>query len=299
MPAESTNPDNSFRAARYLSKLLLKLVFTLLLGGFLGATLVRVAPGFNITEEGLDFRLSEASKQAIQAASRQDSSVPRFYLNYLLALAHGDLGTSRTFARPVTELLRERLPVTVKAVAAGWTMGWLLGLLLAMASVSFRSAAYDGFASVLAGATLCFPVAVMSLLFMYVEGPAALVIALIVFPKIFQFSRNLLKKSSEQLHVLTAQAKGAGRMRVLVFHILPTAAPELLALAGVTMSIALGAAIPVEAIFDLPGTGQLAWQSALSRDLPVLVNLTLLMTAFTLLLNAAAELSALPFKANR
>ena len=65
------------------------------------------------------------------------------------------------------------------------------------------------------------------------------------------------------------------------------------------MSIALGAAIPVEAIFDLPGTGQLAWQSALSRDLPVLVNLTLLMTAFTLLVNAAAELSALPFKANQ
>src|SRR3954470_10896937 len=115
MLAESTNPERGFRAARYLSKLLLKLVFTLLLGGFLGATLVRVAPGFNITEEGLDFRLSEESKLAIQAQQRQDSSVPRFYSHYLLSLAHGDLGVSRTFARPVTELLRQRLPVTIKA----------------------------------------------------------------------------------------------------------------------------------------------------------------------------------------
>jgi peptide/nickel transport system permease protein len=212
---------------------------------------------------------------------------------------HGDLGISRTLALPVSELLRQRLPVTMKAVTAGWAMGWCLGLALAISSVMLRSAAYDSFASLLAGATLCFPVAVISLLFLYVEGPASLVIALIIFPKIFQFSRNLLKTSSEQLHIVAARAKGAGRFRVFLWHILPTAAPQLFALAGVTMSVALGAAIPVEAIFDLPGTGQLAWQSALSRDLPVLVNLTLLMTTFTLLVNAAAELSAMPFKANR
>ena len=47
--------------------------------------------------------------------------------------------------------------------------------------------------------------------------------------------------------------------------------PQLLALAGVTVSLAFGAAIPVEAIADSPGVGQLAWQAALGRDLPVLV----------------------------
>ena len=299
MLPESTNPNRGFGAAKYLSELLLKLTFTLLLGGFLGVTLVRFAPGFNSDEDSLDSRLSQESKQAIRESRAQDVSVSRFYIHYLTALMHGDLGTSRTLARPVMELLRQRLPVTMKAVSLGWLTGWCLGLALAISSVMLRSAAYDSFASLLAGATLCFPVAVISLLFMYVEGPASLVIGLIIFPKIFQFSRNLLKTSSEQLHILAARAKGAGRMRVLVWHVLPTAAPQHLALAGVTMSVALGAAIPVEAIFDLPGTGQLAWQSALGRDLPVLVNLTLLMTGFTLLVNAAAEISALPFKAGR
>jgi peptide/nickel transport system permease protein len=299
MLPESTSSNRGFGAAKYLSELLLKLIFTLLLGGFLGATLVRFAPGFNSDEESLDSRLSEESKQAIRQSRAQDLSVSRFYFYYLAAVMHGDLGTSRTLARPVSELLRERLPVTMKAVGTGWVAGWCLGLALAISSVMLRSAAYDSLASLLAGLTLCFPVAVVALLFMYVEGPASLVISLIIFPKIFQFSRSLLKTSSQQLHILAARAKGAGRIRVLVWHILPTAAPQLLALAGVTMSIALGSAIPVEAIFDLPGTGQLAWQSALSRDLPVLVNLTLLMTGFTLLINTTAEVSALPFKAGR
>jgi peptide/nickel transport system permease protein len=63
----------------------------------------------------------------------------------------------------------------------------------------------------------------------------------------------------------------------------------MIALAGITVSIALGAAIPVEALCGLPGIGQLAWQAALSRDLPLLVNLTVLVTLVTLLANSGAD----------
>jgi ABC-type dipeptide/oligopeptide/nickel transport system permease component len=45
--------------------------------------------------------------------------------------------------------------------------------------------------------------------------------------------------------------------------------------------MAFGAAIPIEAICDVPGLGRLAWQSALARDLPVLVNLTMLIALVT------------------
>ena len=40
------------------------------------------------------------------------------------------------------------------------------------------------------------------------------------------------------------------------------------------------------ALCGLPGIGQLAWQAALSRDLPLLVNLTVLVTLVTLLANS-------------
>ena len=62
--------------------------------------------------------------------------------------------------------------------------------------------------------------------------------------------------------------------------------PEMLALAGVSVSMAVGALIPVEALCDSPGVGQLVWQAAVARDLPVLVNVTLIITGLT----AAANL---------
>jgi peptide/nickel transport system permease protein len=56
------------------------------------------------------------------------------------------------------------------------------------------------------------------------------------------------------------------------------------------VSIAIGAAIPIEALCGLAGIGQLAWQAALARDLPLLVNITVLVTLVTLLANTAADL---------
>ena len=82
-----------------------------------------------------------------------------------------------------------------------------------------------------------------------------------------------------------------------MWHVLPVAAPQLFALAGVSVCIAFAAAIPVEVLCDLPGIGQLAWKAALSRDLELLVNLTMIVTLITLLANSAAELVAQPMRA--
>ena len=92
-------------------------------------------------------------------------------------------------------------------------------------------------------------------------------------------------------HVLTATAKGLSAPRILLWHVLPLAAPQMLALAGVSVSIAFGAAIPIEVISDAPGIGQLAWQAALGRDLPLLVNLTLFVTLVTLTANSVSDLA--------
>jgi len=97
-------------------------------------------------------------------------------------------------------------------------------------------------------------------------------------------------------HVLLARAKGVGQIGILFWHVLLPAAPQLLALAGVSVSIALTADIPVEALCDLPGIGQLAWKAALGRDLYLLVNLTMIVTAVTLLANSAADLLSRSFR---
>jgi peptide/nickel transport system permease protein len=78
-----------------------------------------------------------------------------------------------------------------------------------------------------------------------------------------------------------ARAKGAGRWRILFWHVAAVCLPQWTALVGVSMRMAIGVLLPIEVISDVPGIGQLAWQAAQSRDLTLLVNLTLVVTFLT------------------
>jgi peptide/nickel transport system permease protein len=265
---------------------------TVLLGGLLGATLVRIAPGFGVEEAELDSRLSRQSIESLRQSQPGTQSLASFYWQYLARALHGDLGMSRSLQRPVSELLRERWAETAKSVALGLALGWLLGLSLAIAVVMSRSWGVDLFANLLGGTLLCLPAAVLALLFLITRMPGRLVLALIVFPNIFRYARNLLLRSAASPHVLTARAKGLGNLAVLFRHVLRPAAPQLLALAGVSASIAFTSEIPVEALCDLPGLGQLAWKAALSRDLYLLVTLTMIVSVVTLGANSIADLLA-------
>jgi peptide/nickel transport system permease protein len=279
-----------------LPKLGAKILLTVLLGGFLGATLVRLAPGFGVDEEQLDARLNAQSIHALREARAIEPSLTVFYFHYLKRLLHGDLGNSRTLQRPVLQLVAERLPQTLKSVALGLALGWSAGFLLAVAIVMSRAWYLDLLGSLFVGMLLCLPAAVLALLFVLVQAPARLLLGLVVFPKIFRYSRNLLARSAALPHVLTARAKGLNNTRVLVWHILPTAAPQLLALLGVTVSVAFTAAIPIEALCDIPGIGQLAWKAALGRDVALLVNLTMIVTLVTLVANSVSDLMGTTFR---
>jgi ABC-type dipeptide/oligopeptide/nickel transport system permease component len=90
------------------------LLATMLLGGLLSATLVRLAPGFDSDEQELDSRLSAESLRAIRESRRQDRNVFRFYLSYMERAAHGDLGNSLALGQPVRTLLRDRAPLTLR-----------------------------------------------------------------------------------------------------------------------------------------------------------------------------------------
>lgn len=267
----------------------LALLATMLLGGFLAATLVRLAPGFDTDERELDPHLSAESVQALRAARNQGHSVFRFYLSYMKRAAHGDLGDSLALGRPVRNVLHDRAPVTLRLLALGLGMAWAAALGLALSAAWLRLSVYDGANTMLSGTLLCMPAAVLALLSVLWNVPGSLAIGLIVFPRIYRYSRNLLAKSYSLPHIVTARAKGLDEARILLWHVIPNVGPQLLAVAGVSVSMAVGAAIPVEALCGLAGVGQLAWQAALARDLPLLVNITMLVTLVTLLANSGAD----------
>jgi peptide/nickel transport system permease protein len=260
-----------------------------LLGGLLSATLVRLAPGFDADEQQLNPSLSAESIRALREAHAGERNILSFYANYLRDAMHGDLGMSHALGQPVKVLLRERWPVTARVAGVGLVLAWILGATLAFTACLWRRPAYEVLGITISGAFLCIPAAVLALLSVTLDSPGYLAIALIVFPKIYRYLRNLLAKAYASPHILAARARGLGEIRILACHVLPVAGPQILALAGITVSVALGATIPVEALCGLPGIGQLAWQAALARDLPLLVNLTVLVTLVTLLANSGAD----------
>ncbi|HEY1338566.1 MAG TPA: ABC transporter permease [Bryobacteraceae bacterium] len=244
-----------------LGRALLRIGATAVLGGVLCAAMVRFSPGFGVDENQLDPRLSAETRQAL----RQSYS----------------LGYSQSLGRPIRDLLIERAPVTAGLMAYGIAGAWLLASILAVPALAYRLPRLGAFCNVLSGSSAALPAAGIALLLFRFGGPVKWTIALILFPRIHQFLRNLLAQSYAMPHVMLARAKGLGRFRILLHHVLPPAGPQLLALAAVSVNMAFGAAVAVEAICDLPGIGQLVWKAALSRDLPVLVVVTVLVTVLT------------------
>lgn len=267
----------------------LAIVAIVVLGGFLSAALVRFAPGFDVDEEQLDPHLSAESVQALRQTRLQEHNLFAFYLHAMRCAAHGDLGTSISLGQPVTKLLRERAPLTLKLVGLGLLFSWAVAMVLALSAAGLRLSAYDALTTFVSGTFLCIPAAGLALLSVLWNVPGSLAIGLIVFPRVYRYARNLLAKAYGLPHIITARAKGVGELRILFWHVVPVVGAQLLAVAGVSVSIAVGAAIPVEALCGLPGVGQLAWQAALARDLPLLMNITILVTLVTLLVNASAD----------
>jgi peptide/nickel transport system permease protein len=266
---------------RFWGWALLRLVAVMLMASFVGAMLMRIAPGFSSDDQELNSGLSAQSIQAIRNAHLADANVPRFYAQYLASLLKGDLGTSRSLNQPVKDLLRERLPVTLANLAFALAVGWLLGLALAVVAQIWNVRVLTFLANGLSGTFISTPAAALALVFLLLRWPPAFAAALLVFPKIYRYAENLLQQSCEMPHVLTARAKGAGPWRVLAWHVAPIALPQLIALVGVSISIGIGVLLPIEVVSDVAGIGQLAWHAAQSRDLPLLVNLTMVVTFMT------------------
>ena len=90
-------------------------------------------------------------------------------------------------------------------------------------------------------------------------------------------------------HVLQARAQGVTTARLLWAHILPGTGSQLLALATLSIVTALSAMVPVEVILGVPGLGQLAWNAAMNRDLPVLIAVTMILAVAIALAGMAPE----------
>ena len=165
-----------------------------LVGGLLGATLVRFAPGYGMDERELDPRLSQASREAIRNEHRLHSGLLSFYGTYLARAAHGDFGRSEWLHRPIAGLLKERFPITMRSVILGVLTAWVAALLLSLAALFSRGWFLDLAGTLASGFLIALPGAVVALFEMYLRAPVFVAIGVVTFPKIFRYLRNLLNQ---------------------------------------------------------------------------------------------------------
>jgi peptide/nickel transport system permease protein len=262
----------------------------LVISGLLGATMVRLAPGFGLDERIMDARLSRQSIEAIEREHDRERNPLTFYIRFLGGLLRGQSGRSVVFGQPVVQLIAERAPTTIRTVAEGLFVGWAAAILTAIAGVFSRRPFPVLAGMVFSGSLLSIPSAVLATICLLLRFPPGIAIAAVVFPRVHPHIYAQLRSALVAPHVILARARGLSTLRIFIFHVLPVALLPLVALAGVSVALAFGASIPVEALADSPGLGQLAWRAALGRDLEVLVTVTLLLTSVTVLANVCTDL---------
>jgi peptide/nickel transport system permease protein len=272
---------------------------------------------------------ANSSDQIISLARQYDvqgESIFEQYGHFIWRfLRHGDLGKSFLTRQPVMEKLASALPVTI-ALVAGGALLWLLiafpvGILSALRPRSLLDRV--GMIFVLIGVS-AHPVWI-GLILSYVFGfklhltPIAgycdffnpqlkcggavdwayhmllpwLTFALLFAALYTRMIRAMVLETLQEDYVRTAQAKGAGTIRILRSHVIRNATLPLVTMLGMDVGIAFGGALFIETVFDLPGVGQMLYNGTTRLDLPVIMGVFMVISLAVVLANLIADIACM------
>jgi ABC-type dipeptide/oligopeptide/nickel transport system permease component len=262
---------------------------------FTASVLLCWAPGFDSDEKMLDPRVSSATISDIRRQRERQRNPIRISAGYVRAALRGDLGTSTALGVPVAELLSQRWGVTACALAAGAGAGWLGALVTATAVAVFRMRRLRFGASAATTILICTPSSVVGIIVSLVNGSVAFATAAVVFPRVYQYIERVLSRFCSAAYVQAAEAAGVPPLRRFFRVALPGAVPELIAVAGMAVNLGIAALVPLEVVCGAPGIAELAWKSALGRDVPVLLSITLCIAAASSTATALVDMAAAAF----
>ena len=244
------------------------------------------------------------------------------YHRYMTRLLHGDLGVSYADGRPVADKLAAAIPNTALLNGITLFIVYLLAVPLGLYMAYYRHSTFDRWATLLTFLAFGLPAFwVATLLANFFTTPAYgldwfesmgfgnvppgstflevaairlrhlfLPVVCLAYPSLAYVSRHLRSAAISELekpYVRTAYMKGLHGRRVLWGHVFRNASFPLVTLLGGLLPALLAGSVLIEQIFNLPGMGQLLYDSATSRDWPVVIALVLvngLLTVVGLLL---------------
>jgi ABC-type dipeptide/oligopeptide/nickel transport system permease component len=293
--------------ARYIARRLLLAIPVLLGASALIFLMVFALPGDPIRALGGDRPLPQAVQDQLRDDYNLDDPVYIQYAKYVGNLVQGDFG--RDFSgRPVSDIIQERVPVTVRlalvALAFEAVFGLLAGILAGIRNKSF----FDSLVLVSTTLIVSIPVFVLGFLAQYVLGlrlglfPIAglndglqsyllpgFVLAALSLAYVARLTRTSLVENLRNDYVRTAKAKGLTPMSVVGKHTLRNSLIPVVTFLGVDLGALLSGAIVTEGIFNIPGLGRAVFDAVRSQEGAVVVGIVTLFVLVYIVFNLLVD----------
>lgn len=237
-------------------------------------------------------------------------------LHYYQGLLQGDFGKSLLLGKGVLAATMERLPVTIGLSLYALVLTLLLGVASGIIAALRQNTWADQVAMMIAMLGISIPNFFLGLLMIiffavqlgwlpsggyvpFTQDPIgwlrsttmpAISLALLQAGLLARITRSGMLEVLRQDYVRTARAKGLPERQVILKHALANALIPIVTVVGIIISLLLSGAVVTEALFSLPGMGQLLTQAVLSRDYPMVQGGLLLVTTFLVVVNILVDI---------
>ncbi|SMX23467.1 ABC transporter permease [Boseongicola aestuarii] len=302
--------------ARYFLIRLVSLVISLIVASVVIFSLIEIIPG-DPAAFMLGINAQEDTVAALRAELGLDVSPVTRYFEWIGGMMTGDFGTSYTYRTPVTEMIGERLwislPLALIALALSTLIAFPVGILAASRRGSMTDTVIMGFTQLGVAIPNFWFAMLMVLVFAinlrwfsaggfpgwdegFLAGLKALTLPAVslALPQasiLARVMRSALVDTLDEDFMRTARAKGLNRRQAIWRHALRNAMIPVLTIIGLQFSFLLAGAIIIENVFFLPGLGRLIFQAISQRDLIVVESVVMLLVFAVIVVNFAVDIA--------
>jgi peptide/nickel transport system permease protein len=274
--------------------------------------LVNIAPGGPDVVLTQNPKLTKDQVEAIRESYGLNKPLYEQYIVWMGRVVTFDFGRSYTNPFPASQRVLERIPNTAALGLASYLIG-MLGIPLGIYAARRRGKLGDNVIRVITVIGSCMPVWWISIMVIFIlaatvhwfpqgegqGGPLPYLVnllipaALLSTGTLISFTRFVRAETLEVLsqdYVRTANAKGLSSSDVNRWHVFRNSLIPVVTLLGYLLPTLVSGAIITETIFQWPGMGRLFYQSASSRDMPVLLCILYISTILTVLGTLLADI---------
>ena len=269
--------------------------------------MLRIIPGSPVLML-LGEHYDQATIDRLTAAMGLDRPMIVQFVDYITGALSGDLGISYKYSRPVTDMIMESLPYTIRLAVMAALFAWIMGLVTGVIAAVKKNNIIDRLFMGISLLGVSMPIFMTSLVLQYIFSFKLEILPMtedgtflsMILPaialgwnsagSIARMTRSSLIEVMQADYIDTARAKGLLRGAVIIKHALKNSLLPVVTMMALQLSSMLSGAVITESVFAIPGIGRLATTAIQNRDMPVLQGTVLFTTVIVIAGNLLADL---------